>query len=85
MNALPNVVVRFSSDSVLGEYTPGVHGSVIIPTIHDATPEMKVCEAYNHKGKCSGCRACWSKEVAVIAYPVHGAAGRKVIQLKLAA
>lgn len=34
MQALPNVMVRFSSDSVNGAFIAGMHGSVIVP---DAT------------------------------------------------
>jgi hypothetical protein len=82
MQALPNVSVRYSSDSVNGEYIDGLHGSVIIPTIDDATPTMSVCMAYEHAGKCNGCRACWDKGVNVIAYPAHGAKMRKVIRLQ---
>jgi hypothetical protein len=82
MQALPNVSVRYSSDSVNGEYIEGLHGSVIIPTIDDATPAMSVCMAYEHAGKCNGCRACWDKGVSVIAYPAHGAKMRKVIRLQ---
>jgi hypothetical protein len=82
MQALPNVSVRYSSDSVNGEYIDGLHGSVIIPTIDDATPALSVCMAYEHAGKCNGCRACWDKGVNVIAYPAHGAKMRKVIRLQ---
>ncbi len=32
MQALPNVMVRPSSDAVDGTYTPGVHGSTILPS-----------------------------------------------------
>lgn len=70
MRDLPNVMVRFSSDSVNGEYDPAIHGSVIYSgTVPDgATP----CRAYQNEGKCSGCRACWDKTVQTIAYPAHG-------------
>lgn len=81
MMALPNVMVRFSSDSVNGEYIDGLHGSVIVPTSEDATDSMSLCRAYEHGGKCSGCRACWDKEVNVIAYPAHGAKMKKVIRI----
>jgi hypothetical protein len=33
MEALPNVRVRFSSDSIQGEYIEGLHGSVIGPDV----------------------------------------------------
>ena len=72
MQSLPNVSVRFSSDSVMGEFTAGLHGSTIIPTPDSAPSGVSVCHAYQNAGKCSGCRACWDKSVSVIAYPAHG-------------
>jgi Gene product 88 len=76
INALENAVVRFSSDSIQGEYDAR-HGSTIIP--NDQTPtSAKVCHAYQNDGKCNGCRACWNKQTPVIAYVAHG---RKMIKL----
>ena len=85
MAALPNVSVRFSSDSVTGEYTKKLHGSVIIPTAEDVKKGMTLCRAYENAGKCSGCRACYDKKVKVIAYPAHGAKMNKVIRIIKAA
>jgi len=85
MQALPNVAVRFSSDSVTGEYEKGLHGSVIIPQAGDAPKGVKVCQAYEHGGKCSGCRACYDKKNKVIAYPAHGLTMHKVIRIQQAA
>jgi len=82
MKALPNVSVRFSSDSVQGEYIKGLHGSVIVPTADQVKRGMTLCRAYENAGKCSGCRACWDKKVKVIAYPAHGRKMSKVIMLK---
>lgn len=82
MQALPNVMVRFSSDSVNGEYIDGLHGSVIVPTADDVPDGVTLCKAYDHNGKCNGCRACYDKSVNVIAYPAHGAKMRKVIRLQ---
>lgn len=81
MHALPNVAVRFSSDSVTGEYTPGVHGSTVISSKETAPTGVKVCEAYEHEGKCSGCRACWNKSIPVIAYVAHGRKMQKVLRI----
>lgn len=81
MQALDNVMVRFSSDSVTGQFIDGLHGSVIVPTIDDVTPKMQACEAYQHGGKCNGCRACWDKSVSLIAYPAHGVKMAKVIKI----
>jgi len=85
MMQLDNVMVRFSSDSVTGEYVAGLHGSVIIPTPDQATENMTLCRAYENIGKCNGCRACYDKSVDLIAYPAHGKSMQKVIKLKLAA
>lgn len=81
MQALPNVSVRPSSDSVTGDYVKGLHGSTIIPTADDAKKGMSVCQAYQHDGKCSGCRACWDKKVKVVAYVAHGRSMEKVIKI----
>ena len=81
MQALDNVMIRFSSDSVTGDYIKGTHGSVIIPMPIDVKPGMRLCEAYEKAGKCSGCRACWDKKIPVIAYPAHGVKMAKVIRI----
>lgn len=81
MQALPNVMVRPSSDYVDGRFTAGVHGSTIIPADMPTPEGAKRCEAYEHDGKCSGCRACWDKTVPVIAYTAHGMKMKKVIRL----
>lgn len=82
MAALENVALRFSSDSVDGNYIDGLHGSVIVPTAAHATDSMTLCRAYENAGKCSGCRACWQKDVPLIAYPAHGLKMAKVIKIK---
>jgi hypothetical protein len=85
MQSLDNVSVRFSSDSVTGQFIDGLHGSVIVPTSSDSTDKMTLCKAYEHEGKCSGCRACWDKSVSLIAYPAHGVKMNKVIRILKAA
>jgi hypothetical protein len=85
MQALANVSVRFSSDSVTGEYVPGLHGSVIVPGADTVPAGATLCRAYENGGKCSGCRACYDKAVPVIAYLAHGVSMKKVIRLQLAA
>ena len=85
MNALPNVKVRFSSDSIMGEFTPGVHGSTIVNDPSVVPEGATLCRAYENAGKCNGCRSCWNKDVAVIAYPTHGRKMAKVIKIALAA
>ena len=85
MQALPNVMVRPSSDAVDGTYTKGVHGSTILPDATSVPDGVTLCQAYEHGGKCNGCRACYSKDVAVIGYPAHGLKMAKVIRLAVAA
>ena len=65
MQALPNVMVRPSSDSIIGVFIPGLHGSVIVPDGRVDPGMVTLCRAYEHEGKCSGCRACYSKDVPV--------------------
>jgi len=83
MQALPNVVVRFSSDSVTGDTVEGSTTSTIVPTANDAPSGSFVCEAYSRGGKCATCRQCYDKETKVIAYPAHGVSMAKVIRLAL--
>lgn len=84
MAQLPNVMVRPSSDSIVGEFVPGLHGSVIVPDSRVNPDMVTLCRAYENEGKCNGCRACYDKAVPVIAYPAHGAKIGKVIRIKLA-
>lgn len=78
MQALPNVMVRFSSDSVTGEFS-AEHGSTIVPTAENA--KGFVCRAYENGGKCNGCRACYDKSVPLISYVAHGKKIAKVIKI----
>ena len=79
MQALDNVVVRFSSDSVDGSIIPGDTTSTIFSG--DVPAGVTECQAYQHGGKCNGCRACYSKDVQVIGYKAHGVKMAKVIKI----
>lgn len=81
MQALPNVVVRFSSDSVQGKTIPGLTTSVIFSEESQLPNNATICRAYENAGKCNGCRACYSKDVSVIAYKSHGVKMAKVIKI----
>jgi hypothetical protein len=81
MQDLPNVVVRFSSDSVTGEVIEGLNTSTIISHESQLKNVDGICQAYKHDGKCNGCRACWNKEVKVIGYQAHGVKMAKVIKI----
>lgn len=81
MQALPNVMVRYSSDNIDGTYTDGVHGSTILPEATMADANTHVCTAPSNDGKCGACRACYDKSVAVIGYIAHGVKMKKVIRI----
>ena len=82
LDSLPNVKVRYSSDSILGEYTPGLHGSTIMPEGHEDSSITK-CEAYERGGKCGSCRLCWNKDIDVIGYVQHGQKMKSVMLNKI--
>lgn len=71
LEALPNVVVRLSSDSITGDTISGATTSTIA-TVDSVPSGAVVCEAYNRGGKCDKCRACWDKSVSVVCYIGHG-------------
>ena len=84
MSQLDNVMVRPSSDSIVGEFISGLHGSVIVPDSRVNPDMVELCRAYENDGKCSGCRACYDKSIPVIAYPTHGKTMNKIIRIKVA-
>lgn len=88
MDALPNVVVRRSSDSISGELVSGSNSSTIVPYVEteiNFLGNSEVCLAYEREGKCDTCRACWDKDVEVIIYPAHGRKASKLIKMREAA
>ncbi len=82
MNRLPNVVVRYSSDSISGGVIRGKYSSTIIPTA-DTPTKGAVCGAYSREGKCGDCRDCWDKSIKVIAYPAHGPKMKKILAMNI--
>lgn len=81
MMALPNVVVRLSSDSVSGELINGLTTSTIFSNVDQLPSDAFICKAYENDGKCNGCRACYDKSVSVVAYKAHGVKMAKVIKI----
>jgi hypothetical protein len=81
LQALPNVVVRFSSDEIDGTKVNGSTTSVIFSDELQLQGDEFICRAYENDGKCNGCRACYSKDVSVIAYKAHGVKMAKVIKI----
>jgi len=81
LQALPNVVVRFSSDEVDGTKVNGSTTSVIFSSENQLDGSEFICKAYENTGKCNGCRACYNKDVSVIAYKAHGVKMAKVIKI----
>lgn len=81
MNMLDNVVVRLSSDSIMGEIVD-IPIKLDIETTSTIIPEgfiqgfksegFFVCNAPMQNGKCLDCRACYDKDVQTIAYIGHG-------------
>lgn len=79
MNALPNVVVRYSSDSTDGEKKvydrrgkeiKAKYTSSILKTYIESKGDH-LCPSSQQKGKCLTCRACWSKDVENVNYLLH--------------
>jgi hypothetical protein len=81
LGRLDNCVVRFSSDSISGGHVSGHNTSTIIASAN-VKDRGYVCNAYERAGKCGDCRACWDKNEAVIAYPMHGRKGLKLIKMQ---
>ncbi len=78
LQSLHNVVLRLSSDSIIGDTIENTLGlskvspSSTIATLEDSPKGSYVCEAYTRGGKCATCRACWDKSVSVVTYIGHG-------------
>jgi hypothetical protein len=81
MQALANVMVRFSSDAVDGTFT-SAHGSTIVPAGLPTPAGVTLCTAPQQDGKCLTCRACYDKSVPVIGYVAHGRKMAKVISIR---
>jgi hypothetical protein len=76
LNALDNVVVRYSGDVIGSSPNDGQFVSMVVrPGI---VAHAHMCPAYKQEGKCLTCRACWDKKVYNVAYVAHG---RKMIKL----
>lgn len=85
MDALPNVVVRRSLDTVFVDSFMVSNKEYPLSGIisnSEVNTDATVCRAYENDGKCGSCRACWSKDVQAIAYPAHGRKMNKVIMMK---
>ena len=78
MEALPNVTVRYSSDSISGQTVKGQTTSTIISDVKQLPASAVLCSAPQQEGKCLKCRACWDKSISVVAYMAHG---RKMTKL----
>lgn len=86
LERLENVAVRHSSDGVNGEELPGAAlSSTIVP--HAGTfvagRGRVECGSWRRGGECGPCRACWSRDIAVTAYPAHGRAVAAVTLARL--
>ena len=76
LSEMDNVVVRSSEDRIdYGPWTvPNYHRSMIItkPDSYEPGHGRVLCTAYRRQGKCGPCRACWSKRIHTVQYPIHG-------------
>lgn len=73
LKSLSNCVVRLSSDSITGGIVDGETVSTIVPnSSQKSSVNFLVCQSFNRGGKCGDCRACWNKNIKVVAYPAHG-------------
>jgi hypothetical protein len=60
--------------------------TTIVPTSEQAPKNATVCEAYERDGKCGQCRACWNKDVSLVAYVAHGKKmERNLIKMRMVA
>lgn len=80
MAALPNVTVRLSSDSIVGELVKSSVSdlnSTIIPEYEIDSYNGFICQAFYQDGKCLNCTACYDKTVKTVAYVGHGLTMKK--------
>jgi len=66
-----NLVVRVSATKIDGAPSSRFP---LTSSVYDKAPPRPgahVCPAYTQGGKCGDCRACWSHDIAEVAYPRH--------------
>jgi hypothetical protein len=64
-----NLVVRVSS-TMVGD-GPRDYPNTSTVHRHDEEHAGVACEAKSRGNKCGPCRACWSRDVANVSYPLH--------------
>lgn len=78
INAEPNAIVRPSADHINEQDHPT--GSIVVSAAAEAPETAFICRAYEtDPARCNGCRACWNKDIPLIAYLAHGRAMTKVV------
>lgn len=82
MQALDNVVIRLSSDSIQGEKVENQAidtNSTILDqsSLDNLDKSIFVCKAYEQEGKCLTCKECYNKDVKTIGYVGHGVTMKK--------
>lgn len=86
LEQLENVAVRHSSDGVHGEeLADAALSSTIVPNAGNFVggKGRVECASWKRGGECGPCRACWSRNVTVTAYPAHGRAVAAVTLARL--
>ena len=71
LSDLNNVCVRYSSDSVSGDFDD-IHGSTIYSDDEKLHEDVQKCRVSGKPKACNGCRMCWDKGVKIIGYQLHG-------------
>lgn len=83
MQALPNVVIRLSSDDITGKKVNSdliKTNSTILPSELIEGYNGFICPAYDQDGKCLTCKACYDKDVKTVAYIAHGVSMKSKIK-----
>ena len=71
MAKLPNAAVRHSSGGINGETIRGNTTSTVICTDTELPAGAHKCPSKQQDNTCGRCRACWDKDVPLIAYDHH--------------
>lgn len=67
-----NLTIRVSSPMVDQKAICGLPSGVKTSTVHRSIkPSGAICEASKRSNQCGDCRACWSRKVGNVSYPLH--------------
>lgn len=66
-----NLVIRISASKIDGRLPDYPYTSGVNREKDNVVSGAVECNAYKNNGECGDCRACWSKDVPSISYPLH--------------